>query len=188
MVNIFWLDWEIEKAVKYHPDRYTYNGIREMSQMMQSALVNNGVSVEDIPNNGVSHQNHPMTRWVGYNQTTWDITRGFLELLHEEYRFRYGQNKVHDSYKKIRDLDSVYLDVFRESDPPVPQPPQCFGGHSEYICDDYVEGYRFYFANVKYPQDWCRWEKGRPEPEWIEDYNGYVPKDVDVDIPLHLIE
>ena len=165
-MNIFWLDWDLPEIPKHYPDRYTYNALREIDEMMQAALVNNGVDVDKIYHNGVSHQNHPATQWVGHSRGTWKTCVKLADAIHNEYRHRYGG--IHKSYKTIRKSHEKFKNIFPKDE--IPAPPQCFNDYSHYKRKDPVEGYRYYFANIKYPQNWCVWELNRDEPDWINEY------------------
>jgi len=91
-----------------------------------------------------------------------------MEKIHDEYRVRYGEHKTHTSFQKVVDMD-VDVQSRLPSKSEVPDPPQAM--LDEFKQEDYVEAYRDYFSNIKYPKEWCTWDKGRDEPEWIGDYS-----------------
>lgn len=167
-MNIFWLDYDIEKAARAMNDVYTYNHIRENGNMILAALMNNGVPDEVLPDVGVSHQNHPCTEWVGHSLQTMFKTLQFTRAIHNEYRYRYGEEKTHGWYEYVMNIPT---DIYKEYLPDtgeLPEPPQTI--LDAYKCNDFVTAYRYYYVNEKYPKEWCVYEKGRNEPHWIDDY------------------
>jgi hypothetical protein len=92
-VNIFVINSDITKCAQEHVDKHVVKMILETTQLLNNALIKNIESYERVYR--LTHKNHPCSLWAAesYSNFEWLNNLG-LELC-KEYKFRYGQHKVH---------------------------------------------------------------------------------------------
>ena len=59
-MNIFVLDYNLEKCAQYHCDRHVVKMILESAQILSTALRMNGI----VKGYRLTHINHPFTVWT----------------------------------------------------------------------------------------------------------------------------
>ena len=156
-MNIFWLDYDMEKNVTYYCDKHVVKMILEYAQLLSTVCRLNGVE----EGYKASHINHPCSIWCRESLDNWLLLRELAFNLSEEFYHRY--HNVHSSFYVIRELS---LPNIPSKD--ITPAPQCMP--SQYKCDDLVIVYRNYYIGEK--SRFARWTK-RPVPEWFN-YNGIL--------------
>ncbi len=164
MVNAFWLDRELEQAVVWLVDRHVLSSVLECSLVLSTAALRNGWEGENLP---MSHEHHPLTRWAGDAYDNWAMLREYTRLAHEEWRYRWDHDpeEVHGSWATVRDIDPEAVAELAWDEPSGSDPPQVTDG---WHADDYVDAYRYYYANEKHHL--FEWAKERGPPPWLDDY------------------
>jgi len=155
-MNIFVLDWDVEKCAKEHVDKHVVKMILETAQLLCGAHHVTAQVTAEVPYK-LSHKNHPCSIWVreSINNYLWLCELG-MELCWE-YTYRYG--KKHKSQEVIE-----WCIVNKPSLPDVPfsNPPKAMP--EEYKVDDVVESYRNYYREAK--KGFATW-KNREIPKWF---------------------
>jgi len=164
MVNAFWLDRDLDVAARWLVDRHVTSSVFECSMVLTTAAQLNGHPDDDLY---FTHPDHPLTRWAADAYPNWRRLREYVEAAHREWRYRWdhGPEERHGSWATVERLDPA---VVRDLDWPADaasDPPQVTGG---WTADDYVDAYRYYYANEK--RHLFAWAKDRTEPPWIEEY------------------
>ncbi|MBF0622942.1 MAG: hypothetical protein HQL54_13565 [Magnetococcales bacterium] len=136
-MNIFYLDRDIQRAVRYHSDQHVVKMVLETTQILCSVLWRYGV---EAPYR-LTHANHPSVLWVGDSLRHYRWTYRFGSVLCDEYTYRFG--KIHKCQTVISTLPEY---------PPIPDeewrdPPQAMP--EQYRSDDVVEAYRRYYRAEK---------------------------------------
>ena len=157
-MNIFFLDKTPEKSAEYLCDKHVPKMLLESAQMLSTALhshtmgISTGIYKEAYPN-------HPMTKWVGFNQDNFNWALENAMWIDEEYKTRF--KKQHKSGKVIQCIidNDYYKDI---PDGFFSEPPQCMP--DEYKDKDYVSAYRKYYQGAK--SYFAKWKKGRQQPDW----------------------
>lgn len=171
MVNAFWLDRDLETAVRWLVDRHVLSSVFECSMVLTTAVQSNGYPESD--DLYFTHPDHPLTRWAAAHPDNWNRLRNYTELAHEEWKYRWDHpaEKVHGSWATAASVPTDALgDLDWPGDPG--DPPQVTG---EWTADDYVDAYRFYYANEK--RHLFAWSKDRTAPPWIDEYTVGGPSD-----------
>ena len=168
-MNIFFLDNDPVVAAQYHCDKHVPKMIIETVQMMVSAARRHGATDSDVPTTqkGTPHKggyhNHPCTVWVGDNYGNY---RWCLELLYgllAEFNHRYG--KDHFAMSQLTDLE--YLEhLIPETTLGITPPAQAMP--DEFKQSDPVAAYRTYYRDDKATNDWFKYERGTPAPEFLK--------------------
>jgi hypothetical protein len=154
-VNIFILDWDVEKCAQYHNDKHVVKMILETAQLLCGVHHMTEYGNVNIPYK-LSHKNHPCSIWCRESLTNylWLCELG-LELG-KEYTYRYG--KKHKSVEVIEwciENKPMIKDIgFTE--PPKAMPIECKE-------DSVVESYRNYYN--KFKRGFSTW-KNRQTPYW----------------------
>lgn len=150
-MNIFWLDYDLQKCAEYHCDKHIVKMILESAQLLSTACRVSGI------NEGykISHLNNPISLWVRSSLGNWLLLRDLTYYLNEEYKFRYG--KSHKSFDVINSLTIPNIENLG-----ITEPPRCMP--SEYLSYDLVDSYRNYYIGDK--QHIASW-KNRDAPWWF---------------------
>lgn len=152
-MNIFILDRNPKLAARANCDKHVIKIILEISQMLSMAM---SMSGSDKAPYRVTHQNHPMSKFVRTTKGNYKWTCDHLEALLQEYTERYG--KIHKC--------AQYLNLFRNSIHLIPDGdlttfPQCMP--DEYRDEDPVKAYKTYYKMDK--ARFAKWRLGN-EPDW----------------------
>lgn len=156
-MNIFVLDDDLEKCVKYHTNRHVLSQIKESAQLLCTAHhLNNSPYITPYK---PTHRHHPCAKWSAESLENymWLIDLG-LELC-KEYTYRYG--KVHKCEEVINWCGEHQPD-FQSAN----RTPFALAMPDQYKCDDAVKSYRSYYLGEK--RHLFAW-KNRPVPDWIEE-------------------
>lgn len=155
-MNIFILDYDIEKCAQYHCDKHVVKMILEYAQLLCTTH-HIAISRLEIPYRK-THQNHPVAIWARNSLTNyiWLVNLG-LELC-KEYTYRYG--KIHKTQKVIEwcsdnlpNIKDFGLTPFAQAMP------------EEYKNQNAVIAYRNYYNGEK--KNLFSW-KNREVPKWIK--------------------
>jgi hypothetical protein len=155
-VNIFFLDWDVEKNAQYHCDKHVVKMILETAQLLCGVHHMTDQVNEQVPYK-LSHKNHPCAIWARESLTNY-LYLGELGLeLSREYTHRYG--KKHKSQEIIEWclMNKPHIQDIGFTTPPKAMP-------EEYKTEDVIESYRKYYLGAK--KTFLSW-KERQIPEWV---------------------
>lgn len=99
-MNIFVLDYDIEKCARYHCDKHVVKMILESVQIICTALNKKGISTPYKP----THQKHPCVLWVEESYENFLWLKKLAIALNNEFKYRFDKNTDH---KSIAVLDEV---------------------------------------------------------------------------------
>lgn len=155
-MNIFFLDWDVEKNAQYHCDKHVVKMILETAQLLCGVHHMSDHITVQIPYK-LSHKNHPCAIWARESLTNY-LYLGELGLeLCREYTHRYG--KKHKSQEII---EWCLLNKPQIQDVGFTTPPKAMP--DEYKTEDVIESYRKYYLGAK--KTFLTW-KERQVPEWV---------------------
>ena len=179
-MNIFFLDWDVNKCAKDHCDKHVVKMIIEYAQLMSTAhRVIDGTEYTDLTANGrrikrwrlhddreqslmkASHINHPSGVWARQSDSNYTWLCQMWYALCKEYTYRYG--KIHSVETRLVDAifrlpNNISEGVFTEPTPAMPD--ECK------IVNDSLASYHKYYNEKK--TRFAHWTK-RATPNW------YVP-------------
>lgn len=136
-MNIFYLDRDIARAVRYHCDQHVVKMPLETAQILCTALHRYDIEVPYKP----THAKHPSVLWAGDSIQQFRWLKKFGIALCKEYTYRY--KKRHASQDVIEGLSD---------EPPIPdngwcEPPQAMP--DIYKGNDTVAAYRRFYLGEK---------------------------------------
>lgn len=170
-MNIFILSKNLKKCAQYHCDKHVVKMILEHTQILSTVCRLSGLEVGYKK----THVKHPCVIWAGESEDNWLWLKKLNDALHEEYQYRYGENKVHKSYLvstslPLPSLPKIGMTQFAQAMP------------EQYKNNDPVKAYRNYYINEKYKiVSWTQ----RTKPHWFKNiskkdqYNGVNAEDND---------
>lgn len=168
-MNIFFLDYDPEKAARYHCDKHVNKMIIEHLQMMSVALDHHGFEParkKDGTYYSVrAYRNHPCTLWVKESLANfmwlWKLTR----YLCIEFYERYG--KRHAGLDSLLSIDLLDLinpsSAFHYPDIGHTPPAQAMPDFCK-VPGKPTEAYRNYYNYIKW--EFAVWNKSTPAPSW----------------------
>ena len=165
MVNAFWLDEDLARAVRWLVDRHVTSSVFECSMVLTTAVQKRGYPEdEDLY---FTHADHPLTRWASSSHENWDRLREYTRRAHEEWRHRYDHDddEFHGSWATVRTLDREAVAGLDWPADGRTDPPQVTG---EWTAESVVDAYRLYYANEK--RHLFEWSGDRAAPPWLEAY------------------
>jgi hypothetical protein len=159
-VNIFFLDWDVEKNAQYHCDKHVVKMILETAQLLCGV---HHVTAHDTAHDTahvpykLSHKNHPCSIWARDSMSNYLYLCEIGLALCEEYTYRYG--KRHKSQEVIEWclMNKPQIQDIGFTTPPKAMP-------DEYKTEDVIESYRKYYLGAK--KTFLTW-KERKVPEWV---------------------
>jgi hypothetical protein len=165
MVNAFWLDRDLERAATWLVDRHVTSSVFECSMVLTTAVQLNGYPESESLS--FTHPDNPLTRWAARSLANWQYLREYTEAAHAEWRYRWDHEptEYHGSWATVRSLDD---ETVRDLEWPAAgrtDPPQLTGA---WTADDYVDAYRYYYANEK--RHLFGWSTDRSMPPWVPEY------------------
>lgn len=152
-MNIFILDYDIEKAAQYHCDKHVVKMCLEYAQLLSSVHHSLGTPVQYK----LTHKNHPCAVWARASMDNYEWLFVLAMELGAEYTYRYGKHhKSIDVIKQlpIPELDHLGLTTFTK----------CVRDELKEM-PNVVEAYREYYRTDK--ASFCTW-KNRDIPEWFK--------------------
>jgi hypothetical protein len=164
VVNAFWLDRDPDQAARWLVNDHVTSSVFECSMVLTTALHVNGLDEDALY---VTHADHPLTTWAADSFANWDRLRAYTRAAHEEWRYRWdhGPEEVHECWATVTGLDEGTVRGLDWSTDEATDPPKITG---DWTAEDYVDAYRYYYANDKRPL--FAWAKDRDPPPWIEEY------------------
>ena len=165
MVNAFWLDRDLDTAARWLVDAHVTSSVLECSMVLTTAVQSNGYpAAEDLY---FTHVDHPLTRWAAESHANWLRLRDYTEAAHREWQYRWDHppEERHACWAVVESLDSAAIQGLDWPSESGADPPQVTG---EWEADDYVDAYRYYYANEK--RHLFSWSKDRGEPPWVAEY------------------
>ena len=165
MVNAFWLDRDLDTAVAWLVDSHVTSSVFECSMVLTTAVQLNGVPRSD--DLYFTHPDNPLTRWAADAYDNWRLLRAYTEAAHREWRYRWDHapEERHGCWATVESLDGEAVRSLDWPTEAASDPPQLTG---EWRADDYVDAYRYYYANEK--RHLFEWSKDRTRPPWVEEY------------------
>jgi hypothetical protein len=153
-LNIFLLDYDIERCAEYHCDQHVVKMILESVQMLCTALNKMGLKTPYKS----THTNHPCVLWVGDSFDNFLWLKDLILQLNDEYLYRFDKQKNHRSIDVLQSI-SGYRYAYRGLTPFAQAMP------TEYkVPGDAVAAYRRFYIAEK--QSFARWTR-REKPEWF---------------------
>lgn len=159
-MNIFFLDWDVEKNAQYHCDKHVVKMVLETAQLLCGV---HHMTVHDTAHDTahvpykLSHKNHPCSIWARDSMSNYLYLCEIGLALCEEYTYRYG--KRHKSQEVIEWclMNKPQIQDIGFTTPPKAMP-------DEYKTEDVIESYRKYYLGAK--KTFLTW-KERKVPEWV---------------------
>ena len=159
-MNIFFLDWDVEKNAQYHCDKHVVKMVLETAQLLCGV---HHMTEHDTDHDTVhvpyklSHKNHPCSIWARDSMSNYLYLCEIGLALCEEYTYRYG--KRHKSQEVIEWclMNKPQIQDIGFTTPPKAMP-------DEYKTEDVIESYRKYYLGAK--KTFLTW-KERKVPEWV---------------------
>lgn len=163
-MNIFYLSTNPKRAAQYACNKHVVKMILESTQLLYTAQHLSENNLEDCPYTPykVAHKNHPSAIWTRQSLSNY---KWLCELAKEyciEYKYRYGDDKVHSCEKHIKWLSKNPPELPRKK---LVEPPQCMP--DEYKHKSTVKAYRKYYIGDKL--SFAKYKR-REIPYWLEDY------------------
>lgn len=161
-INIFLLDFNIRKNVKFYIDKHIVKQTLETAQILCTArnLVGDGKGKYRT-----THQNHPCCVWARQSSANYKWLCELGLAISDEYTFRYG--KYHKSAEVIKDCYNNIPNV----EGGFTLPPSCMD-NKFIVSDDVVSNYRNYYINGKRVdkngKSMLQWTN-RETPIWFEE-------------------
>ncbi|EGG14627.1 hypothetical protein DFA_10885 [Cavenderia fasciculata] len=177
-MNIFILDINQKKNIKYHCDKHVVKLILEAVQMLYCCWHVTQEGDEEWKRNApegylkVTHKNHRINRWVRTNYASYDFTVSYAKELLSEYEYRY--EKKHSYIRHVDWLSTNKPDKLDKANNltlmPVAMPDQ-YKVDPIQTWDDIVASYRAYYIAEKLrfctyrKGDWPSWLPSKPDPK-----------------------
>jgi hypothetical protein len=157
-MNIFILDYDIERNIQAHCNAHVVKMILESTQLLSSVHHATNPDAKNITCLYKStHANHPCAVWARSSLQNYEWLFSFTILLGEEYTYRYG--KVHASIARV---EAMPYPAFLP-DTGFTTWPKCVHDDFKQV-PDVVEAYRKYYIRDK--GYFCKWT-GRDVPDWF---------------------
>eukprot|EP00009_Paramoeba_aestuarina_P003922 CAMPEP_0201523450 /NCGR_PEP_ID=MMETSP0161_2-20130828/19904_1 /ASSEMBLY_ACC=CAM_ASM_000251 /TAXON_ID=180227 /ORGANISM="Neoparamoeba aestuarina, Strain SoJaBio B1-5/56/2" /LENGTH=296 /DNA_ID=CAMNT_0047922565 /DNA_START=105 /DNA_END=995 /DNA_ORIENTATION=+ len=160
MVNIFYLDDNLQVNCAYYADKHVVKMVIESCQLLSAICRVHGQSEEEAPY-GIHSLKHPCALWAGASLSNWRWLRELTLELNKEYMFRYNKSEDHKSAaicKTLKEPEGL-IDVG------ITERPQSMPDEYK-VKNDPVQAYRNYYIGEK--QYFCKWTK-RDVPEWYKE-------------------
>ena len=158
VMNIFFLDWDVNKCAKDHCDKHVVKMILETAQLLCSAHHMTPQVTPQVPYR-LSHKNHPCAIWARECMENYNWLCDLGIELSEEYTHRYG--KRHKS-QDIIEWAMVHKPNLRVNGSittfALAMPDECKIGNA-------VDSYRQYYIAEK--RSFAKW-KEREIPFWFK--------------------
>lgn len=161
-MNVFLLDEDMIKSAQYTCDKHVVKMITEHVQLLSSAYYFTNQS--ELSPYRLSHQNHPIAKWVRESRDNWVWLRIYTLVLYGEYKYRY-HNRDHRAGEFARCMKTPKLPKIGLTRMPCAMPDQ-------YKVDSVVQSYRNYYIGEKLP---IIKYTNRPTPDWLNAaYDAYI--------------
>lgn len=145
-MNIFFLSANPEEAARMACNKHVVKMILESTQLLYTAqhLSNGPLEICPYTPYKIAHKNHPSAIWTRSSIDNYNWLCHLALAYCDEYKHRYGYDKVHSCEKHL-----VWL---YNNPPPLSyerfyEPPQCMP--DRYKSDDCIQAYRNYYIGEK---------------------------------------
>lgn len=161
-MNIFFLHRDPKKCAMWHCDKHVVKMIIEACQLLYASHYLTG---SPVPSTGYkkTHVKHPCATWLleSIENYLWLVSLAWE--LADEYRYRYGQHKMHRC-----EIHLVWLESHIPPLPIVPMTPPKLAMKEEFRCSsDPIIAYRYYYRVSKDQQRGIVKYTGRPRPFFL---------------------
>eukprot|EP01127_Copromyxa_protea_P005630 TRINITY_DN1550_c0_g3_i1.p1 TRINITY_DN1550_c0_g3~~TRINITY_DN1550_c0_g3_i1.p1 ORF type:complete len:308 (+),score=85.60 TRINITY_DN1550_c0_g3_i1:82-924(+) len=114
----------------------------------------------------LSHQNHPIARWMRVCKPNWDWSVSMAGALHDEWkrRYKHPEDKVHKSYEVVKYLAQHPPTNFETKSDVRSEFLPCVGGDENIVPGDTEASYRNYYMSSQ-KQRIASW-KYSERPDW----------------------
>lgn len=153
-MNIFVLDYDIQKCAEYHNDRHVIKMILESAQMLSTTVRLSGIDIGYKS----THVNHPCSKWCRESLSNWRWLKSLSKCLNGQYKIRFDHKINHKSYDVILSLPEPNIKDIGLTKFALAMP-------EEYKNDDTVISYRQYYICDK--QHIATW-KHKQKPYWYK--------------------
>jgi hypothetical protein len=164
-MNIFFLDWDVNKCAKDHCDKHVVKMILETAQLLCSVHHTDGQVIDQVPYK-LSHKNHPCSIWTRSSLTNYLYLCELGLALCKEYTNRYGKRHKSQDVIEWCLINKPNIKDIGFTEPPKAMP-------DEYKVSDVVESYRNYYRGAK--MGFAVWKNGY-KPEWLK--NNLVEEEI----------
>lgn len=154
-MNVFVLDEDMKKSAEYTCNKHVVKMITEHTQLLCSAYY--FCNMDNYSPYKLSHQNHPIAKWVRYSLSNWIWLRDYTLILYDEYKYRYN-NRNHKAGEICKSLIIPNIEDKGFIKMPCSMP-------DIYKEDSVVQSYRNYYIGEK--QHILQYTK-RDIPYWIK--------------------
>jgi hypothetical protein len=153
-MNIFILDYNIEKCAQYHCDKHVVKMCIEYAQLLSSVHHHYGKPA----GYRLTHKNHPCAVWARASLSNYQYLMELTFALGDEYTYRYG--KHHKSVELVESLPPLeFIDIGLTPFAKAIAVPEIKA------IPDAVDAYREYYRVEK--AGIVSWKK-REVPEWFK--------------------
>ena len=164
-MNIFFLDWDVNKCAKDHCDKHVVKMILETAQLLCSVHHTDGQVTPQVPYK-LSHKNHPCSIWTRSSLTNYLYLCELGLALCKEYTNRYGKRHKSQDVIEWCLINKPNIKDIGFTEPPKAMP-------DEYKVSDVIESYRNYYRGAK--MGFAVWKNGY-KPKWLK--NNLVGEEV----------
>ena len=154
-MNIFFLDYDVEKCAQYHVDKHVVKMILESAQMLCTVVWLYGNYAPYRP----THVKHPCTIWLTESTANWQWLIRLNIALNQEFKHRFSHTVNHKSFDVITTLT-------------MPKLPNCIRTpFAQVMPEQYmistspVQAYRRFYLAEK--SSFCQWTN-RKIPFWFK--------------------
>jgi hypothetical protein len=158
LMQIFILDYDINKNVEYYADKHIVKILTEICQILSTVARLNKVYHSDLYK--ITHENHPCTKWCSESINNFVYCLDLANAIYNEYQYRYNKPEKHQkALQIIQYLKNNYPDLPKKG---LTQFTQAIPDIYKQI--DTVKAYREYYKQEK--QHLFKWTN-RQKPDWI---------------------
>ena len=157
-MNIFFLDYDVQKCAKYHVDKHVVKMILETAQLLCGVHhATDQLSTDQVPYK-LSHKNHPCSIWTRESLSNYLYLCELGLELSKEYTYRYGKRHKSQDVIEWCLINKPNIKDIGFTNPPMAMP-------DEYKVNSVTESYRNYYIGEK--SGFANW-KNREKPFWFE--------------------
>jgi hypothetical protein len=153
-MNIFLLDYDIERCAEYCCDKHVIKMIEKNVQMLCTVLNKIGFKTPYRS----AHKNHPCVIWIGVSFDNFLWLKDLTLLLNDEYLYRFDKQRNHPSIEVLHSI-SQYRYAHNGLTPFLQTMPIKYK-----VPGDAVTAYRRFYIAEK--QGFARWTL-RDKPDWF---------------------
>jgi len=171
-MNIFILDYDINKNAQFHCNKHIVKMPLELAQMISTTYhVLEYTNLPDFIFSKASYINHPCTKWVRKNRNNFNYTCKLGLALYNEYQYRYNKPDKMQRVKQIFEYGLKHnpFPILNSCNKNIT--PFALAMPDKYKTNDVVESYRNYYLGEK--EHLFKWTK-RDIPHWITKGNNNV--------------